>query len=202
MLAERGIPRVLGELAARRWWLLPAAVVVAVAVAAGVTSAQKPLFEATSSLVVTPGSELREPSDVLRSLETLERRTVVATLAKLPTTPETRQAAADRLGLAPADLADYRVGAAVQPYTNIIAVTVLGPDPQRAADLANAVSEVSRHSARPFARIFTLKTLAAAQPAREPVSPDPVRNLLVAAVLGIAIGAAVVWRAGAARPRA
>ncbi len=202
MLASRPFPRLLGGALRRRWWLLPAAAAVAVGVAAGLTAAQTPLYEATATLVVAPSTEVEEPDDVLRSLETLERRTVVATLAKIPAAPETLRAAAAQLGLAPAALAPYRLRAAVQPYTNAIAVTALGPDPQRAADLANAVAAVSRPATREFARIFTLRPLAQALPPRQPISPDPARSLAVAAFLGLVIGAAAAWLAEARAGRA
>lgn len=199
MLADRGMPRLFAGEAVRRWWLLPAVVAVAVAVAAAVTVTQTPLYEAGATLVVVPSSQVRDPGDVLRTLETLERRTIVATLAKVPGTPRTRVSAAQRLGVDPADLAGYRVAANVQPYTNAIAITVTGPDPQRAAAFANALLQASRREARSLYRTFRLEVLAEAQAPQRPASPNPARNLLLAAALGLAIGAGASWLAG---PRA
>ncbi len=196
MLAGRVQSRLLGAAVLRRWWLMPAAVALAMAVAAAFTAAQTPLYEAAASLVVVPSSEVREPGDMLRSLETLERRTIVATLAKVPVAPGTRSGAAERLGVPTGELGAYRAAAAVQPYTNVIAITVTGPDAERAAAFANALLAASRREARSLYPTFRLETLAEAAPARRPASPAAGRNLLVAAVLGLVIGALGAWLAG------
>ncbi len=196
MLASSLQLRAAGTDLLRRWWLLPAAVAVAMAVATAITATQTPIYEAAASLVVVPSSRVREPGDALRSLETLERRTIVATLARVPVAPAARADAAERMAVSPAELGGYRVAAAVQPYTNVIAVTVSGPDPERAAAFANALLAASRRQARSLYPTFRMEALAEASPPGRPASPDAARNLLVAALLGLAAGGLGAWLAG------
>lgn len=152
------------------------------------TSRQPRVYRASTTVVVTPNTDVEGMGDVLRSLETLERRTVIATFARVPATAETRAAAARQLGRADADLSPYRVEASVLPNTNIIKIDVEGPDAAAAAAVANAVSEATRDEVRRMYRIFTLRTLAAASPAPRPVRPDPRRNYVVAGILGLFLG--------------
>lgn len=152
------------------------------------TSRQPRVYRASTTVVVTPNTDVEGMGDVLRSLETLERRTVIATFARVPATAETRAAAARQLGRADADLSPYRVEASVLPNTNIIKIDVEGPDAAAAAVVANAVSEATRDEVRRMYRIFTLRTLAAASPAPQPVRPDPRRNYVVAGILGLFLG--------------
>jgi capsular polysaccharide biosynthesis protein len=177
----------------RSWWIVLLAVVLAVGAAAWATSRQKPVYRASTSLAVVPNSEVEGTGDVLRSLDTLERRTVVATFAKIPSTVETRTDAARRLKLESRDLRGYRIRATVLPNTNIIKVDAEGPDPERAAQVANAAAAVTRREARHLYRIYTLRTLEEATPARRPFHPTPARNYLVAGILGLFLGIAAAF---------
>jgi len=172
----------------RGGWLVLAVTAVAVAVAWGLTARENPTYQASASLVVTPNTEVEDITDLLRSLETLERRTVVATFARLPGSPETRDAAAQRMGLEPRDLRYYWVGGAVVPNTNIVRIDVYGPEAERTAAVANAVARVVRREARHLYQIYSLREVARAEPPSRPVRPDLQRNLLVAGILGLFLG--------------
>lgn len=169
-------------------WLVLVVTAVAVAIAWGVTARQNPTYLASASLVAVPNSEVEDTTDLLRSLETLERRTVVATFARLPGSPEIRDAVAGRLGVEPRDLRAYWVGGAVVPNTNIVRLDVYGPDPGRAAEVANAAAREVRREARRLYRIYSLRVIARAEPPRRPVRPDARRNATVAALLGLFLG--------------
>jgi len=180
----------------KRWWIVVLLTLGAVGVSALLTARQTPVFQASASLVVAPNTVIESATDLIRSLETLERRTIVATFAKIPLAPETRQRATRKLELEASDLRGYRISASVQPYTNIILIEVHGPDRDRVATLANAVAEATQETARSMYRIYSLKNLAGAQPAYQPVYPDPERNYLVAAILGFALGLLIVLLPG------
>ena len=158
------------------------------------TSRQPKVYRASTTVVVTPNTDVEGMGDILRSLETLERRTVIATFARVPPAAETQAAAARLLGRPAADLSPYRVEASVLPNTNIMKIDVEGPDAAVASSVANAVAEATRDEVRRMYRIFTLRTLAAASPTPRPVRPDPRRNYVVAGILGLFLGvlAAVV----------
>ena len=164
------------------------AIAVSLLACAFFTSRQPKVYRASTTVVVTPNTDVEGMGDVLRSLETLERRTVIATFARVPATAETRAAAARQLGRADADLSPYRVEASVLPNTNIIKIDVEGPDATVAAAVANAVSEATRDEVRRMYRIFTLRPLAAATAPARPIRPEPRRNYVVAGILGLFLG--------------
>lgn len=175
--------------ALRRWWWLPLVTgLLCAGTALALASRESPRYVATATAVVAPTAEIEESPEVLRSLDTLERRTVVATFARIASTREAHTAAADRLGLAPADASEYGIAASVISSTNLIRIRAEGPDPDRTADLANSATQVTEAEARRLYRIFTLHTVEAATPPLEPVHPDPQRNAGVGLVLGLFVG--------------
>ncbi|HSD30053.1 MAG TPA: hypothetical protein VLL75_22325 [Vicinamibacteria bacterium] len=190
-----------GRIVRQDGWIAALAVVAALVASAIVTARQERVFRASTTLVVTPTSEVEGAGDILRSLETLERRSVIATFARIPSTPGARAAAAERLARQPSELRDYRVEGSVLPSTNILKIDVEGPDGDLAASLANALATATKDEVRNLYRIFTLKVLAEAAAPSRPVRPDPRRNYVVAAICGLLLGvaAAVVaerWRGG------
>jgi capsular polysaccharide biosynthesis protein len=185
----------------RGWWLALLVVLAAVAVAWVLSSRGRPLYRASASLVATPSTEIVDPGDALDAIETLERRTIVATFAKIPSAPEVRESAARRMGVEPREIRYYWIGASVLPNTNVIRIDVVGPDPDRAAEVADAVAAATRREARSLYGVFTLRRLAGAQPAREPERPDPPRAAAVAGVLGLFLGALAALALEAFRSR-
>jgi arylsulfatase A-like enzyme len=133
------------------------------------------LYSATTTAVVIPTPEVEGTADILRSLETLERRSVIATFARIPATAEALSGAARGLGRAPGDFRAYRVEASVLPETNILRIDVEGPDARTAAALANGLLAATREEIRSLYRIFTVRTLSRATAPRRPAS-DPVHE--------------------------
>lgn len=176
------------------------AALVAAAVAAALAARETPRYRATATVVVAPSSALHEESDKMRALETLERRSILATFAKIPPTREVREEAAAALALPVADLDGYDIGAAVLPHAHVLAISVEGPDGGRCAALAAAAAEATHHRIRGLYPVYTLRQLEAARAPRAPFRPDPGRDATVAALLGLFVGALAVaaWTALAA----
>lgn len=188
--------------ALRAWWwavLLPP--LVAMAAAALLTTREPQVYRAAATATVAPAAEIENPSDVMRGLETLERRTVIATFASVAETRETRESASTRAGLPERGRSGYRVRASVVPSTNIIRVTVEGPEPEHVSALANSVVDVLGGRAREMYRIFEIRPLQAASAPRTPIHPDPVRNVTIAGVLGLFAGFVLALALEHLRPR-
>jgi uncharacterized protein involved in exopolysaccharide biosynthesis len=183
----------------RGWWLVVLAAAVGVGSAWLWTARERPSYLASATLVATLSSSIEETSDLLRGIETLERRSIIATFAEIPGRVETREAAARKMGLAAGELRAYWVGGVVVPHTNLLRVDVRGPDPERAAELANQAAEISRQEARSLYRVFTLRHLERAEPPRRPETPDLRRNLVVGGILGLFLGLALALAAEAFR---
>lgn len=182
----------------RRWWV--PALTLGAGIAAGWwwTAREPHIYRASAMLAVVPNSSIGD-ADVLRSLDSLERRTVLATFARLPATRETRTAVAERIQRRVAELARYELGASVLPNTNIIRIDVDGPDPQLAADMANVAGDIVGAEARSLYRIFTMRPIAAAETSKRPIHPDPRRNSLAAGLFGLFVGSAAVAAVGGSR---
>lgn len=185
----------------RWWWVVLVLAGVAMAVTVFLTARQSPIWQSAALLAVGPSSEIREPSEIVRALDTLERRTVVATFARIPSTPGMRDAVAEEMGVTPRELRGYRIRGSVVPSTNILRVDVEGSDPERVAEAANAAARVTAREARSLYRVFSMRDLAPAVPARRPSYPDPQRNYLVGGALGLILGIAAALVLDRARSR-
>lgn len=187
----------VGALARGRWIVL-GVLAASLLAATALTATQTPLYRAETALAVRPNSEVDDPADVLRALETLERRTILVTLARIPTSRPTRQAVEGRLG--EDALHGYDLRASPVAYANLIRIEVTGPDRDRATEIAAAVGERTRRTGRSLYRIYSLETFEPARAGGTPVSPDWGRNLVVAALLGAVIGVGVaLWVHGRSR---
>lgn len=190
--------------ALRRYWIAGATVLaITIIVTIAATARQTPMYEAAAQLVVAPAPATSDTADVIRSLESLERRTVVATFARMAATDETREAAATQLRLDPKSARRFRTRGSVVPNTNIIRIDTRGPDPARAAAVANATAGVIARDAQSLYRVYVLRPLSRATPPSRPAYPDPQRNLIVGVAVGTALAFAIMLAlARLRRPRA
>jgi capsular polysaccharide biosynthesis protein len=145
-----------------------------VVIAVVATAFQTPIYESAAQLIVAPAPDTGDTSDVIRSLETLERRTVVATFARM----------ANQRGGA------FDTRASVVPNTNIIRIDTRGPDPKRAAAIANAAAAKLAFDAHALYRVYVLRMLQPATPAQRPVYPDRQRNYIVGFAVACALALA------------
>jgi capsular polysaccharide biosynthesis protein len=168
-------------------------VVLSVGTAFVVSARQPATYRASATLAVVPNAAIPDGPELLRSLETLERRTVIATFAHLPSTARIRQAAGRDLRFAAESLARYRTQAFVIPNTNLIRIEVEGPDAARAAALANALVRATAAEAKAMYRVFEMTALADAVRPGAPVAPNPRRALALAAILGAFLGVVATY---------
>jgi uncharacterized protein involved in exopolysaccharide biosynthesis len=172
----------------RYWWIILLAFSIGFGSAAFFAERRAPTYRATTTLVVGPNENLKTTREVIDSLNTLDRRSVVATFARLPPSRTVRQRAEQQLQLPEAQLAPYDVKTAVVPDTNILEVSVEGPNPRQAAALADAVAEQTTLYTREFYNIYGMKVLDRAQEPTAAVGPGLSRSMLVGAALGLLIG--------------
>ncbi|MFQ5791740.1 MAG: YveK family protein [Acidobacteriota bacterium] len=177
-----------GSVLRRQRWVTLLVLAITIGSTVFFTIRQTPVYSASTMVAVTPNSRAQGTSEIIRSLDTLDRRTVIATMARIPPTREAREAAAARLQLSPGDLRGYSVRAAVLPNTNIIKIDVEGPEPQRAAELANAIAQITHQESRRMYRIYKMQTLSAAVAGRHPIYPSPQRNYMAGTILGLFLG--------------
>lgn len=170
------------------WWIVPVVVAAALGGAAILGSEQEPVYRAEATLAVVPHPSTEDVGDVLRSIDVLNRRTMVATFARLPSSSRIRRQAAEELAGGAFDPAAYRIDASVVPNTYLIRLVVRGPEPEAAARVANAHARVTAEQADRFYSAFALRPLDRAEPPARPAAREEERPFLVAGILGLFLG--------------
>jgi capsular exopolysaccharide synthesis family protein len=177
----------------RRWGSIAVCLLLALGVAGAITWQMTPQYESRAQLFIST-SESDTSTAYQGGLYATQR---VASYAELVN--ESRQLAervANSLGgeLDPDELQE-QVTATVKPETVILELAVVGPDASQARDVAQAYAEglselVSDLETPPGRDVAPIKATIVdnAQISADPVSPQPVRNLGLAAVLGLLLG--------------
>lgn len=177
----------------RKWWWLALTAFLAVIVATIVlTYTQAPSYEATVSLVVSPTAALADPSEVRASLNILDKPVIINTYAEIAQSLAIVQQAYQDLGVPPEAQERYEVRASVLQQTNIILITVAGPEPAAVEFAANAVAGNTIEYVGELYEVYDLKLLDAAVRPDAPVTPDKILNLLVGLVLGVMVAFVLV----------
>jgi len=172
------------------WWFILLTALVALSTSLTVSYVSIPQYNAVARFIIIPSASLTDGRDVVDSLDTLDRRSVVANYAEVMNSSRIFDSASELLGLDPIALTeDYKIQAVDLPDSSVLELTVSGPDPVLTAKLANAIGYQAIAFSRSLNLIYELSVLDTAVPAEYPVSPVPLRDGAVAVVLGLAIGA-------------
>ncbi|MEE6259730.1 polysaccharide biosynthesis tyrosine autokinase [Plantactinospora sonchi] len=177
----------------QRWWVVLATVMVALGVAGFLTVRATPQYASSVTFFVTsPGQGM---SDAYQGGLFLQQR--VKSYVDLLTSDRLAQtiAAEERVGLT-ADEVRSRVTARVEADTVLLSATVVDSDQARALRLTEALAAhfvklVQTIETPPGAKDAPIKIEVVGGPraGAEPVSPRPMRNLVLAGLLGLVLGA-------------
>ena len=177
----------------RGWWIIVAMMLAVSGLGVFYSYSQTPIYESTANFVVNPTLRVNDTGDMLYSLDTLASRTTLATTyANILSSRTTVETAAAALGVSPALMEDYTVSAVVLPDSNIIQLTVDGPSPTLAADLANEIGKIGEQKVRNLQEIYELRLVDTAIPNDEPISPNHPIDITLSVMVGIAGGLAFV----------
>ena len=142
------------------WWLVPLVVAASLTTALVLTKRETPTYRASTSVVVVMNAQVVESvRDTIDGLANLDRRNVVATLARLTHSTDVLREAAARIPLEETPRHRYVVRAIVAPNTNIIEIEVTGPDPAIAVRYAMEIAAVSASQTSELYRIYRMKVL-------------------------------------------
>lgn len=175
----------------RWWWVLVAATIAGGGLGYGLSLQITPTYEATTTLLVTQ----RETEGVvqLNDLQTAER--LANTFSRLVTLrPVLDQAIADGALPISAKNLDEAISVSNPTGTQLLEVSARAEDPDFAAHLANTVSTafISSNQAELTARPGLVSIVEDALPPDDPVSPRPLLNAVLAAMLSLGAAGAVV----------
>ena len=173
----------------RGWWIIALTTLTTLVAALAASYFVTPQYEAVASFIVTPSSTLVSRSDVLSGMDTLGRQSVISTYAELMNSAHIYNDALAFLQVRPIEIRDYTYETLVVENTSILQLKVTGPNPQVAAELANAIGYQTISFTRRLNQVFNVDFLDTATAPSEPVSPKPLLNTGLALVLGLVVGA-------------
>lgn len=179
----------------RYWWVIVLTTASALFMGWYLTTRQVPSYRASATVVVVPSAKITNNREITEVYNTLDRRSVLATLAKMPLSKAVNDAVAQEIP----DARNYEITSVVIPDTNILEISASGPDAQTAQTVVNASVKHAAVLAGQLLDTFQLKSVDPATTARM-ASPNPVRNYAAATLLGLGIGLALAFLASLLSP--
>lgn len=164
----------------RDWKRILAITVITAALAWLFAAAQPSRYRASTLVSVGPRTEALQPNELLRSVEVLERRTVVATVAALASTSVTRARAAAGTG--------DDIEATILPNTNLFRIDVESGDAARATMVANRLPALLDAQTAAMYKYYVVTVVSPAGRAENPERPRTARAAIAGALLGLFLG--------------
>lgn len=186
----------VGDVAKKNWLLLIASLVLGAFGGVGLASIQPPLYTSTTQVYVSVDLTVTQSAnDLLQGGNAAEQR--VRSYLDLVTKSTVLEPVAERLGVTRQSLAT-QVSASSPSRSVLIDITATDPDPTRARDIADAVSErfrdvVENEIERPAGSDASSVTLLVTEPAEIPStrsSPSLRTNAVIGALVGLLLGLA------------
>ncbi|MFL6248352.1 MAG: hypothetical protein ACJ74H_20170 [Thermoanaerobaculia bacterium] len=171
---------------AMRHWRIVALIAAATTLLAWLAAGVQPKrYRASSLATINPLTDQLSPSDVIRGIDTLDRRVVVASVAALASAPHVVSAAGATSG--------YEVTAVVLPNTSLFRVDVEGGNARTAAAIANKIPALLAVQTRTIYKMYGVMLVSPATVSGEAVLPRVGRAVAAGLVLGLLLGIAVAW---------
>lgn len=177
----------------RGWWIIVLVMLTAINASLLISYLTPPIYETSLRFVVSPNAAVYENSwDIVSSMDTLDRRSIVNTYKELIASPAV-YASSPELQAVPSEVLEkeYSISVVVIPETNILELSVAGPDPTTTVRIANAIGDQALDYINRLYPVYNFSIVDEAQLPTEPIRPEPVKNaglaLLVGAVLGVGL---------------
>lgn len=179
----------------RGWWIIVLTMLVALNGSLLLSYLTPPIYEATSRFVVSPNAEMYESSwDVVSSLDTLDRRSIINTYKELLASPSVYRENLDiqKIG---ADIveSEYSISTVVIPDTNILKLTVTGPDPELVLLIAKSVGAQALIYINDLYPVYNFNIFDEPSLNPEPIYPQPVQNAGLALLMGGIVGISLAF---------
>ena len=172
------------------WWIIALTTLVAVNAALIASYLTTPMYVANARFVVSPSPELLG-GDIVDSLATLDKRSIVSTYAEFLNSRRIYLDALQVLRIQEDAMSGYTIQTVVLPDANILELSVSGPDPQLATLVANTMGQRAINYISLIYRAYDISFLDPAVVPTSPVSPQPVRDTGLALALGVIGGMAI-----------
>lgn len=175
----------------RGWWIVVLTMLVALNVTLIFDYFATPSYVASARFIVSPNPNVVTETDVVSSLEALDKRSIVVTYAEILNSRRIYQDALSELSLKEPDMDDYLISTVVLPDSNVLELTVTGTEPRVVATLANTIGQLAINNISRLYRAYDISVLDPAVAPVVPVSPVPLRDASLALVLSMVVGVAL-----------
>jgi len=174
----------------RGWWLILLSILIAVNSSLVYSYfIATPMYEASARFIVSPNLENFEVSkDLANSLATLDKRSIVTTYAEIINSNQIFEGNLELFGLQADNFLDYEVSVVVLPDTNILQLTVQGPNPEVVAFLANSIGSYAIDYIVALYQVYEINIIDTAVAPTEPYSPRPFQDAAISLFIGALIG--------------
>ena len=170
------------------WWIVPWMVLIAVAGVIVMSSIATPQYRTNARLVVVTDPSVVEGRDLIDSYEKLGEVSIVATFVEIANSARVREEVREDLGLTPEEMENYPSSAVVLPNTNVIQLSVSGPNPELVKQTADRVSENTIGYVSEKYKGYVLELLDTPGLPLSPYSPNLKRDGAIAVFLGMVLG--------------
>ncbi|MDP1713476.1 MAG: diguanylate cyclase [Anaerolineales bacterium] len=173
----------------RGWWLVLATTLVAVNISLIYSYyIATPMYEAVARFIVSPNLQNTDNRDMVNSIEALDKRSIISTYAEVLNSHEVVNRTKELLRQNPGDFDGYITSVVVLPDTNIIRLSVKGPNPEVAALLANNIGQNAIDLVKNLYIIYNIDFLDKALIPNDPYQPRPSQSAGLAFIGGLILG--------------
>ena len=173
----------------RGWWIILLTVLIATNVSLITSYFTPPVYQTSARFIVAPNAGSFTSSwDVVSSLDTLDRRSIINTYRELLASSSVYRQNPQIQEMAPEVLASYDISVTVVPDTNILQLTVEGVDPNLAVELADAIGTQAVDYINKLYPVYIFTILDQPAIPVSPIRPQPIQNAGLALFFGAIIG--------------
>jgi diguanylate cyclase (GGDEF)-like protein len=153
------------------------------------TFSQQSVYQARATYIVRLTPLLQDDRSLITGLDTLSKRTEIATtFAEVADSRLVKAQAADALGLNQNQRSNLTVDSRLRAGTNILEISVEGLNSELVSDFANAVGASTVSYIQNLYEAYQLEPLDPAIAPRNPVRPNRTLNLVLGGVIGLVLG--------------
>jgi diguanylate cyclase (GGDEF)-like protein len=178
----------------RGWWIIVLVMLAAMNFSLLFSYFTPPVYETSSRFVVSPNAAVYSNSwDIVSSLDTLDRRSIINTYKELLASPAVYATSPDIQQISPAELKQYDIIVVVVPDTNILRLTVDGPNPKTVVLIAQAIGSQALDYINKLYPVYNFSVLDQPELPTKPIRPEPVKNAGLALVVGAILGTGLAF---------
>ena len=178
----------------RRWWVIMLVTIIVSGLALGFSLLQQPAYESSVKFLVGQGQG-GDGGNLQNEVQGLQQ--ISETMVEAVATRPVAQEVIDKLGLTmSAELFLRNLNAEQVGGSQFIEVSYQDPDPKTAQRIANSVGDTFSEQVSevsPSASAITATVWERAVEPTSPVSPDPIRNVILALILGVMLGVGLAF---------